>query len=588
MKMRAVRMSIILLAFMFVFLTACSGNSASNNSANNGSSSGGSNTKVSSGQNNGKDNSLYVIKVFADSTVTSRIKKFSDTPIGKVIKDKFNIDFQFVPYPPGNNVKQNWNLMLAGGNYPQIIYSKCECNDVFKKYVQAGDVIQLDKYLKEMPNFQKLYKKSIPYWKLNTGGKLYNWDSFLPQDKENWLEHNDILIRGDILQEAGYPTPPKLLTEDQYVKLLADAIKKHPTTNGKKTIVMVAPFGESWGMAGIAPILYEKGYDVQVANAAVIWNQKSEKWEDMFLNPYTKESFQFLNKLYRAGALDPESFTDKSAQVQEKLNSGRALAAWYVTWFQGSANQALEKSNHQNLEYVSLPIMSKGAVENGEKYWTPLQSTRPFDRVWITNKAKHPERIIQLLDWASSDEGQILLQSGIKGVHYTIKDGKRVPTKAYLDGMKNDPNYGIKQGFGLVPFLGDAMMNSPSDNQPYNMMNFPSLKDRNLTAREREIYKGMGWKTSGDWWLKNAKAVPTGLAAGMSVDPTSQYGVLEQRLTDFRVKNTAKLIKASSDADFEQIYNQLVAEYKKMNPQKLVDEYNRMYQEEEKKLKQYQ
>jgi hypothetical protein len=571
---------------MFILLlTACSGNPSDN-----ASDSGGTDTEANSesqtesgSENQTKDE--YVIKVFADSRVTTKVKYFSDTVIGKAVKEKFNVDFEFVPYPAGGDVKQSWNLMLAGGNYPEIIYASCNCLDTFKKYVQAGAVLPLDPYLDNMPNFKEVYKNSIPYWKQSAGdGKLYNWSVNVPQDKYNWLESNDIAIRADILKEAGYP---ELLTPDQYVDLLADAIKKHPETNGAKTLGLVAPFGEEWGMAGIAPILYEKGYNVQIANNAVIWNQKDEVWEDMFTHPYTKESFQFFNKLYRAGALDEESFTDKAAQTAEKLKSGRALAAWYVTWDAVGANNDLAQAGHPELSYIKLPIMSKGALENGEQNWTPIQETRPFDYVWLTKNAKDPQRIMELVEWASSDEGQTLLRSGIEGVHYTIQDGKRVPTEEYLNGPLEDPDYGIKQGFGLVGFLGNLMINSPKDNQPYNMMNIPSIKDRNLNEVEKEVFAAMGWESSDDWWLKNAEAKPVGLAAGMIIDPTSKFGALETRLTDFRVKNTLKLFKAASDEEFERIYNELVEEYNKMNPQSLVDEYNRLYQEALAELNKY-
>ncbi|WP_308639563.1 type 2 periplasmic-binding domain-containing protein [Paenibacillus silvisoli] len=496
------------------------------------------------------------------------------------------MDFELVPFPSGGDIKQNWSLMLAGGNYPEIIYTKCECLDTFKKYVQAGAVLPLDQYVANMPNFNSLYKEAIPYWKHAAGdGKLYNWNVSTPQDKYNWLESNDILIRGDILEEAGWP---ELLTPDQYVDLLAKAIKDHPETNGQKTIGMVGPFGEEWGMAGIAPILYEKGYNVQVANSAVIWNQKDEVWEDMFKNPYAKESFEFLNKLYRAGALDEESFTDKAAQSSEKIKSGRALAAWYVTWEQSGANKALEIAGHPELSYVKLPIMPQGAVDKGEKNWTPLQATRPFDWVFLTKNAKDPKRIMEAVEWASSDEGQIMLQSGIEGVHYTMKDGKRYPTDAYLNGIESDPDYGVKEGFGIASFLGLAMINSPKDNTPYNMGNIPEVVDRHLTKREKEIYEAMGWESSQDWWLKNAEAKPVGLAAGIVVDPNSSFGVTEAKLTDFRVKNTPKLIKASSAEDFEKIYNDLLKDYDKMNPQSLVDEYNRMYKEALADLKKFE
>jgi putative aldouronate transport system substrate-binding protein len=572
MRIKSTKVISILLVLMMIFLSACSGSKSSDSSS---SPSSVSSTLSSASSTPSSNKELYMIKVFSSSALTKVIKKFSDTPVGKIVKDKFNIDFEFVPAPAGSDSKQNLNLMLAAAEYPEIIDTECECQDTFKKYVQAGAALKLDPYLKDMPNFTKLYKDNMKYWRQAAGdGGLYNWNIGIPKDLKTFLEADDILVRTDALKDAGYP---RLLAAQQYIDFLTKALKDHPTTNGKKTIGMVAPLGESWGMAGIVPIMYEKADFIQVANGAVIWDPIKEQFSDMFTNPYTKESFAFFNKLYRAGVLDPESLTDKVPQIEEKINSGRALSAWYTVWYQSSVNPALNTAGHPELEYVTLPIQSDSQVKNGSKRYINLQLDNPFALVMLTKKAKDPKRILELVDWASSDEGQTLLQSGIEGVQYKIVNGKRVPTDDYLNGINTDKEYKIKQGIGIVKFLGLAETSSSIDGQPYKMEAFPEVKDRLITAKEKETYAALGWKSSQDWWLTNAKAVHVGLAGGIAVDPASEFGTLEQKLTDFRVKNTAKLILSKSDAGFEQVYSDLLTQYKALNPQKVVDKYNELY-----------
>ncbi len=529
---------------------------------------------------NTEEKPLYVIPVFGNANL---IKRSDETPVYQKIKEKFNIVFEMIPGV--GDYKEKLNLMLAAGDYPELL--RLEDQDTTDKYIKAGALLPLDPYLDKCPNFVELYKESIPYWRLAAGdGKLYNWNILMPQDLNNFPENNDIAIRSDILEEAGWPN---IVSSDDYVSLLSEAIKKHPLTDGKKTLGIVAPFGESWGMAGIGPIMYEKGRYTQVANGAVAWSQPDKKFVDMVANEYTKEGFQFFNKLYRNGVLDRESFTDKMDQVMEKLNSGRALGCWYIRWVASGANSELETAGKANLQYITLPVQSPKQIANNEKRMIMTAVNRPFDTVVITKNAKYPERIMELVDWASSDEGQILLQSGIEGVHYTRNaDGKRVPTEEYKKGVTSDKDYLQKQGLGaLVGMIGNAACSSTVDGQPYDLGMIPEVKDELLPQRVKDAYKAMGWRNSMQWWQDNAVGVNVGIASGISINPATELGALEAKIADLRLKYSSKIMLAKSDEEFENLYNTLLKEHEKLQPQKVVDEYNRLYTEGIVKLEQY-
>ena len=77
------------------------------------------------------------------------------------------------------------------------------------------------------------------------------------------------------------------------------------------------------------------------------------------------------------------------------------------------------------------------------------------------------------------------------------------------------------------------------------------------------------------------------MASGVSVDPQSEEGRQEAVLADFRVKNSARLIQAASDQEFQELYEELVAQYNGMNPQVVVDAYNAAYQKGLEELAQY-
>lgn len=520
----------------------------------------------------------YVIKIF---NWTGAAKFYSETPVGKVIKEKFNIDFELIPYP--TDEQSYLNLALASGDeLPEML----ELHDVdtFNKYYQAGKLLPLD--IEKMPNFKKMYADSIPFWKqisANAGakaGELYLYQIYLPQDKYNYQEYNDIVIRTDLLEKAGWP---KLRSADDYLEFLTQAKKDNPDSSG-----VVVPFANDTGLSSYSTILYEKGQGVNLSNKTNIFLAKDKKFVDMFNYPDSKETLQFFNRLYQRGLLDAESFTDKEEQVMSKMNTGKPLALWYLGWKQYEVTNALKDAG-KDYGYITMPIQSNGQVARGEKRVNTLSTVNHWGTVVITKNAKHPERIQELIDFMSSEEGQLLQNSGVEGVHYTRVDGKRVATQLFNDGVAAEGgNFAYKQGMQLLYQLGLAIANSPVDGQPYNLGSIGALEEKTwLTDAHKKVIKGYSYKTFVDPWLEFSEFVPAGTEAVITIDQTTPDGMLEQKLTDFRVKNTPQLIMAKSDEEFEKLYNKILEEYNKMGSQKIIDIYNDLYQKAEQELSQF-
>ncbi|WJH33725.1 hypothetical protein N6H14_27525 [Paenibacillus sp. CC-CFT747] len=450
----------------------------------------------------------------------------------------------------------------------------------FQEIPAGRSASPLDEYLPQMPNFSNRWKEQIPFWKaLSTDGKLYKWE-FRNYDSTSLGTGNDVWTRIDALAKQGYPS---LVSEDDWVKFLKQAMKDFPTApDGSKTIGMVAPFGEAWGMAGIAGIMYEKGGKTTGVggNEGVLFSSAENKFLDYFKNQDVVDSFKFFNRLYREGILDPESFTDKVAQVGEKMNSGRALTSWYSS---GTAdNKKIKASGRGDQQYVMMPIQSNRQVQNKEQRLMMELDIYPFYSTVITKNAKDPKRIVEMLDWFASEEGQILMQDGIEGKHFTVQNGKRVPTDLYKTETKNPDN---RIGINLFEVFGKDVR-AGKDGKPYGFTYDPQLRDELIQSPESmAVFQKLGWKSSIDWWQKNGKGAKVGIIGNIKLDPTSELTPTYQKMVDLRVKNTPKLIMAKSEAEFDQIYNDLVKEYDKLNPDKVIAKFNDMYKEEMSKVK---
>ncbi|OGO80863.1 MAG: hypothetical protein A2Y21_04170 [Clostridiales bacterium GWC2_40_7] len=523
---------------------------------------------------------MYTIKYFANTTA---VKTSAEQEIGKIIKDRFGIVLEYVPFT--GDYREKCNLMLASGDYPDLV--RMEREDIVQKYISAGALVPLDDYLKDAPNFTERYKDVIPYWRLSSNDKkLYKWESSVPVSGTLVEQTNHMIIRTDALEKEGWP---KLLSEDDYYNFFKKTMQDIPTSNGKKTIGLTMPLGESWGTAGILGIMFEKGdeYNAAGGNEGVIFNIKTKKYEDYITNKYVKEGLQFFNRLYRDGLFDKECFTDKMGQTVVKMNEGTALGVWYCGWLVRNANNFLIKAGHPEMQYISLPVQSNTMVQQGQKQQIQVEFVRSFDSVGITKNAKDPARLFKLVDFFASEEGQILQQSGIEGQDYTIKDGKRVPTDTYMKmnrGELEDKSYSEKEGLQSFILFSHCLVLG-KDGVAYDMIADPTIRDAGKTDRTKEAFKKLGWANASEWWVKNGVDDPLGIVPSIMIDPSSDIGSLYQKMTELRVKTMPKLVMAKSDSDFENIYKNMVDEYNKLPHQKAVDKFNEMYNAAMNKLK---
>ncbi len=524
---------------------------------------------TATGDSTSTEKEEYVIQLMVEPSQTH--SRSDQSEIGKVIKEKFNIVFEFLAVSAD---REKQNLMLATGDYPEII--RLEGSDIVKSYTDAGALLQLDDYIEGSTYFKARYEEQIPYWRASSeDGKIFTWQSLIPQDMSGRPEVLDIGVRTDALEKQGWPN---LVSEDDWFNFLQQAMKDYPETNGQKTVGMVLPLAESWGPALLTSFAEKGGVtNDQATNDAVLWNQVDQKWVETWTLPDVVDNYRFFNRLYNAGILDPDCFTDTYDQVQEKLSTGRALSVWYCVWMATGVNASLAEAGQTEMQYINQPIRSNAQVEAGLKRQIRVETTRPFDSIGITKNAKYPDRIFEMVDWLLSDEGQILLQSGIEGIHYTIENGKRVPTEAMLNGTKNDVQYMYNECFDIARYFGQSKQASELDGLAYNLTDDPAIYDELfLSDREKEAYEKLGWETSLDYWLETSVLAPSGLAATCVLDPNSDEGKLNERFNAWRTVAGTKLITAEN---FDTELAALNAEYEAMGIGRVVDRYNEILAE---------
>jgi len=520
----------------------------------------------------------YVIKYLkgGGSDFQGAVKTSDETPIGKVIKDKFNIVFEIEPF--AGDWKEKTNLMLATGDYPEMV--QLINNDDVVKWIDASAVIPLDDLMaKYGKNFTALHKAEIPIWRsVAKDGKVYKYEMQVPDESGYTDVYLDMAVRSDALEAMGWP---KLNSAASWITFLKGVMQKMPETNGRPTLGISANGGESWGPAiWYNCMSYTGRYLFGLGYRAVLMDTVTNKLMDIDLCPEVKENVKFWNLAYREGVLDREALTDKWDAVQAKMNNAQPVAVYYTTWFIPTANAALTAAGKDDMTYVKMPFRLDSQVKNNETRYLRNNNTYPYGTVVLTKKAKYPDRIMKLLDWAATDEGQTLIGWGVKGVHYDVVNGKRVVKPEVVEAIKTDKTYKEKQGLlNVFDFLGASRARDKSGQ--FRDFNFDA--DYNalaLTDREKAVLKAYGNKTYYDFWTKSSTLKYYNVAALESTvlpNDSEENKVLQKAIKLRHDMYLSQLVMAESDAQFESLWAQYLKEHAALNPQQYIDKLTQLY-----------
>lgn len=586
-KLLAILMAAIVCLSAFSACTP-SGETASSPSTESaeGSASSGTESPASTQEPAASDEELYVIPLLLGSNDVvgmGGMTRSDESMVGEYIRDNFGIVFEFSSY--AGDLREKQSLMLAAEDYNEM--ASMQRDDIVQQYISAGALIELDPYLADAPNFSSRFEEIIPYWQILGEGTLYKWESNVPRELDTDIEVNDVMVRSDLLEKYDWNMP---LSATEWVEFFEEVVPGAVDVNGNPIVGLTLPMAESWGLAGVVPVLYEKSeHYLPLSNEGFTYNHTTDRFEDYFMNPYVKESYKFFSDLNRRGLLDPECFTDTADVTQQKASTGSVAAMFYTVWLMNAANNALTDSGNEEMCYIRVPIQSDVSVANGEKRLVRMETTRSFNSWGLTKNCRDPEKIMKLLDWASTDEGQIMLRSGIEGVHWERDEsGNRVWTDEFVK-CKREATYNRTQGVGTFGAgIGIPQFNLlAEDGQPHDLASTIEWIDgENLLPRQKEAYEKLGWDSSLTWYSENIALGHTGLAGSIYIDPTSDLGKLHIKMTETRVKHTAPMIMATTDEEFEAAYAAAMAEYDKLDHESVIDEFNRLYDEQKAALEQ--
>lgn len=441
-------------------------------------------------------------------------------------------------------------LLATSGQYPDIISPKGDLS----KLVDAEAMVDLTPLIEEhAPNIKKMLGDQIKRLRYSEEDPaIYVIPTYGAVENIRMDLTGGFSLQHRAVKEAGYPA---IKTVQDFENVIKSYVEKHPKDeNGNPTIGLTLnaddwrtyisvtnPAVEATGMAGdgewaIDPNTYEAKYH--------------------YRRPEEKDYFKWLNHMWNIGLLDKESFVQKSDQYEAKIASGRVVGLIDADWGYGSARDALKKDGKFDQTYGYYPVMLSDQFKDNRAQPTGFMAG--FG-VGITKNAKDPVRAIQFLDYLASEQAQVMINWGIEGKHYVMKDGKRVVPEDVQKRIIEDKNAfnkesGVEFYVGMGLHYGDGVKDSTGNY--YNKKN-PVEIQNNYTSADKETLKAYGVNVWGDLFTqeKDLAVNPWGAAWNISTPADAEVSILQTKTRDITWKKIPQAIMAKPE-QFDNIWDE--------------------------------
>lgn len=450
----------------------------------------------------------------------------------KYMQEKFgnpnNIKLEFVTVPRTEEVPK-LNVLMSANEAPDLIFTYSD--PAVQNWVKQGGLTELGDLLNQYgPNLKKyLGDKLLSYGNFN--GKQYT----IPA-KRIIIASQTPIIRKDWLDKLGLQ-PPK--TTDELYNVLKAFKEKDPGGTGGKVI----PYG----------IKYNNNLDPLVRT---FWQKMTE--EEYYslpdlMKPGNKDAYRFLNKLYNEGLISPDFALDKDGKkFQADLVNG--LVGFTVTNTNEPVYMAYYSTLQKNVPGAVLQPVDPFTNYEGKHVkaiYHPLSA-----HIMIPKASKRAVEAIKFLNWMADYKVIFNLQNGQEGVTYKMGDDG-IPVILETEEAKRI----------MYNYLDYSMLINGKDMEDPQK----TLKANAADARYKDFTMDSIKVGEQDGQLPPRFDRP--------IEAQIKYN---QTLSDKAVEVLVKTVTAKP-ADFDKLYDDMVAEYMKIGGKEVMEEQKKAYQEMKKK-----
>lgn len=326
----------------------------------------------------------------------------------KKVEELANVDLE-LEVLPHENYEQNMQLLLAGGELPDLLQTKGINRPEIAPALDAGVLMPLNDLLEEYgPNLLKhIPQESWDNPRVSKDGQIFG----IPQENPV-LNSTVTYVRKDWLDKLGLEVPT---TVDEYLDMLRAFKTEDPNGNGiADEIPFTARKNFSFGYA------FFGAYDVQPSS----WSYIDGQLIPDFIKPEMKDALKTYQTMYSEGLIDNEFLVQEGKDWDAKIKGAGIAGMWaHSSAAPDSWLTSIQQSN-PDAEIVIIPSPVIPGGQPGGIY--PLGST-VSDFVWtIPQGSENAIETIKFLDWfyqEGNEEADTFFLYGLEGTDYTVENG---------------------------------------------------------------------------------------------------------------------------------------------------------------------
>lgn len=329
----------------------------------------------------------------------------------KYITDKFNLDIDIWAVDASSQ-DETGSVWILGGTMPDALMWAGFNYSTYMSYVEQELIRPLpDGWETAYPNLYKMISSTGLADYISVDGKTYGiphavFCNFAEMEKV--VEHVSIYYRADWLEQLGMGPWGATATVDEFTAYLQACIDNDLAGNGN-TIGLTT---EEKRLLSYAMAFTGSDYDGfnQTENGHV-WGPAAEGVTDMIGT---------LRGYYKQGLIDPDFYLLSDTDAMGVFYSGNAAALIYSGSCSGVVQivDAFKKANSVEDGYGAVSMVtltdSEGNAFSHEttNYWTMTLFSPQTDEATMA-------RILAMIDWLCTEEGQLVTQLGIEGTDWT-------------------------------------------------------------------------------------------------------------------------------------------------------------------------
>lgn len=335
----------------------------------------------------------------------------ADDFIKKELDKKLNLQLTQLLVADQKDYENQINVRAASNNLPDLFMATSKAH--VQKLAESGMLLDLTPHLDKLADYKKFagadaLKKGI------VNGKQYA----LP--KAGQAVTHTYWIRKDWLDALKLKAPT---TVDELFEVAKAFTESDPDGNGKK---------DTFGMTGTALATFEPIYGAYGVTAAGAFFQKDGgEVVNSYYQPGMKDALAAIKKFLDAGIVDPEVISNKGTAAKDKAFQGKVgiINSEWAQFMKEDAQKVWKEANPK-AEWIQLaPPKGPSGIANSNSINIGAASGLFVIPKSLEGQPEKLNKIFEVMNYLSTEEGNLLVQFGLKDTHFKLENGKAVMTE---------------------------------------------------------------------------------------------------------------------------------------------------------------